>query len=902
MHENIEDLTHLKKLDSSTVLQCLQSRYKQKQFYTWAGPTLVALNPLKDVPDLYSKRMMHLFAHESFTYKTPHIFALGQRTLRHLQWGLGKTHQAIVVNGESGAGKTCNALYLLSFLAAMETNNNEVPNSSNIEVLLCQSNPLLEALGNAQTLKNENSSRFGKLIRLVYLGEGASTQLVSAHIETYLLESTRVARQAAGERNFHIFYQMLAGLSDSLKTELELKDVPIWEIASERDCNAVDEAQFHATVAALEKLSLEDTANQLWKLLAALLHLGNIKFTVTQETWTTNQRHHLESAARLLGLNSNELFQVFTVRNFQAGTKSPAVVRPCSSQNECAARRDTLIKLLYRMMFDTVLESVNEKLQHTNNDQGQGHLFTPKYLCILDLYGFESFQYGNSLEQLCINYANERLQYYFTINYLKEQQVHLANEGLNSIDLDENVLDKHNLISFLDGPVSVFGVLNEECYLNRGCDDSQVCIRIQSSLNERTKGVRSMPPSPRMPRVSRTKAPPVEFAISHYAGLVSYSTVAMLDKNRDQVPGEMMSLLSKSKSPFIKLLLGKDALIFNATHTMNGRRHTVLAKFKNSLDNLMRILNACDVHYVRCIRPSVSEIHYTSSPSQRWDQDYVDAQLKACGVIDTIKVSSFGYPIRMSHEEFATRYQYLSSSRRDRNLDAKEICRRISENYPQMASEVRVGNSQMYATEKGIEMAERWKLQVRNQAASIVQRWWREHLRRQKAAVTIQNWWRTIVVVRAANKVKRWWKRKRSAAQLLLKVGQISNSVRVVQRTVRRWLARVRARRAIRQLRAQISCPPPVAQIDENWCDSNATLKVVSLNWAENNNCAKPTQSPSLISLQLSRLNYFYSVGVISIRRPPSVRARFITRKTCLPFSFIPPKTQLPTGLTDAYL
>lgn len=311
----------------------------------------------------------------------------------------------------------------------------------------------------------------------------------------------------------------------------------------------------------------------------------------------------------------------------------------------------------------------------------------------------------------------------------------------------------------------------------------------------------------------------------------------------------------------------------------------------------MRILNACDVHYVRCIRPSVSEIHYTSSPSQRWDQDYVDAQLNACGVIDTIKVSSFGYPIRfglntflmvtkrlpsfpythrMSHEEFATRYQYLSSSRRDRNLDAKEICRRISENYPQMASEVRVGNSQMYATEKGIEMAERWKLQVRNQAASIVQRWWREHLRRQKAAVTIQNWWRTIVVVRAANKVKRWWKRKRSTAQLLLKVGQISNSIRVVQRTVRRWLARVRARRAIRQLRAQISCPPPVAQIDENWCDSNTTLKVVSLNWAENNNCAKPTQSPSLISLQLSRLNYFYSVGVISIRRPPSVFYSFL--------------------------
>ena len=185
---------------------------------------------------------------------------------------------------------------------------------------------------------------------------------------------------------------MLAGLSDSLKIELDLKGVPVWEIASERDCNAVDEAQFEATVAALEQLGLGDTINQLWKLFASLLHLGNVKFKVTNEggTWTTDQQHHLESAARLLGLNSNELFQVITVRNFQAGSKSPAVVRPCSSQNECAARRDTLIKLLYRMMFDTVLGSVNQKLQHPN-DNG---LSTPKYLCNkIQSHLFNSFVY-----------------------------------------------------------------------------------------------------------------------------------------------------------------------------------------------------------------------------------------------------------------------------------------------------------------------------------------------------------------------------------------------------------------------------------------------------------------------------------------------------------------------------
>ena len=172
---------------------------------------------------------------------------------------------------------------------------------------------------------------------------------------------------------------MLAGLPENVKTELELNDVPNWSIASPRDCNANDEAQFSATVAALEQLNLGDTIPHLWKLLAALLHLGNLNFIVDQEigAWSTDQQKHLDAASRLLSLNSNELFQVITVRNFQAGSKSPAVVRPCQSLNECAARRDTLIKLLYRMAFETVLKNVNQKLQHSIDSTHS----TPKYLC-----------------------------------------------------------------------------------------------------------------------------------------------------------------------------------------------------------------------------------------------------------------------------------------------------------------------------------------------------------------------------------------------------------------------------------------------------------------------------------------------------------------------------------------
>lgn len=225
----------------------------------------------------------------------------------------------------------------------------------------------------------------------------------------------------------------------------------------------------------------------------------------------------------------------------------------------------------------------------------------------------------------------------------------------------------------------------------------------------------------------------------------------------------------------------------------------------------------------------------------------------------------------MSHEEFASRYQYLSTKRRNEPADTIEICCEITGSYVQLANEIRVGKSQMYATEQGIELAERWKLRIRHQAASVVQRWWRERLRRQRAAVTLQNWWRTVLQIRAANKVKRWWKRKRTTAQILSKVRQICVSVRTVQRTIRRWLIRVRATRQKTAQIALLSADSVVQVVADEICDEHDAKLQVSPKRTENNNCAKSPQSPSLISLQLSRSNFFYSVGVISIRRPPTV-------------------------------
>ena len=222
----------------------------------------------------------------------------------------------------------------------------------------------------------------------------------------------------------------------------------------------------------------------------------------------------------------------------------------------------------------------------------------------------------------------------------------------------------------------------------------------------------------------------------------------------------------------------------------------------------------------------------------------------------------------MSHEEFACRYKLLATNRKDRTIDTREICRQIVGSYSKMKDEIRAGNSQMYATEHGIELAERWKLRIRHQAASVIQRWWHEKMRKKHAAVSIQRWWRAVLRIRAANKVKRWWKKKRSTALMLSKVGQIYRSVRIIQRTVRRWLAV----KAINN-RSQIPLPSPTPTVEvEEECRVDREVKYeVSPKRVETSYCAKATQTSSFQSFQLSRLNYFYSDGIISIRRPPTV-------------------------------
>jgi len=363
----------------------------------------------------------------------------------------------------------------------------------------------------------------------------------------------------------------------------------------------------------------------------------------------------------------------------------------------------------------------------------------------------------------------------------------------------------------------------------------------------------------------------------------------------------------------------------------------------------MKILNTCDAHYVRCVRPSMSD-----SPSAFWDEDYVETQLLACGVIDTIKVSSFGFPIRMNHEEFASRYRLLIGSRRCEGIELLETCQRIVESY-QMDAEIRVGKTLIYATEHGVELAERWKDRTRDVAAANIQRWWKLKMERKRAAQKIQRWWRArrrtkaasklqswwrkklankklmtnlsrllaaskvqtwwkkklsnkklmtnLIRLLAASKVQTWWRKKLSNKKLLVNLSHLAKSARLVKRTVRRWVKAKKLAKHIKQTQNnnlkqyQNNNIEAVSPVEKSPVDNGQDQPTVEkINEKLNELHLKTAE----LSCSLPRATLFYKDGVVSIRRPFPMRANFITRKTCLPYSYVRPRSQMPLGLTDA--
>ncbi|KAI5588109.1 hypothetical protein BDE02_05G074300 [Populus trichocarpa] len=623
--DGVDDLMQLSYLNEPSVLYNLQYRYNRDMIYTKAGPVLVAINPFKEVP-LYGNNYIEAYKNKSM--ESPHVYAITDTAIREMI--RDEVNQSIIISGESGAGKTETAKIAMQYLAALG-------GGSGIEYEILKTNPILEAFGNAKTLRNDNSSRFGKLIEIHFSETG---KISGAKIQTFLLEKSRVVQCMEGERSYHIFYQLCAGASPKLREKISLKIASEYKYLRQSNCytiTGVDDAErFRGVTEALDivHVSKEDQES-VFAMLAAVLWLGNVSFSIVD-----NENHvepladeGLTTVAKLIGCNVGELKLALSTRKMRVGNDT--IVQKLSL-SQAIDTRDALAKSIYSCLFDWLVEQVNKSL-------AVGKRRTGRSISILDIYGFESFE-RNSFEQFCINYANERLQQHFNRHLFKLEQEEYIQDGIDwtKVDFDDNQ-DCLNL--FEKKPLGLLSLLDEESTFPNGTDLT-FANKLKQHLNSNSCF-----------RGERGKA----FSVSHYAGEVTYDTTGFLEKNRDLLHLDSIQLLSSCSChlPQIfasNMLTQSEKPVVGPSYKAGGAdslKLSVATKFKGQLFQLMQRLENTTPHFIRCIKPNNSQ-----SPGS-YEQGLVLQQLRCCGVLEVVRISRSGFPTRMSHQKFARRYGFL---------------------------------------------------------------------------------------------------------------------------------------------------------------------------------------------------------------------------------------------------
>lgn len=787
----LDDLTKVNPVTLETVLRCLQARYMADTFYTNAGCTLVALNPFKPVPELYTPELMREYHTAPQPQKLkPHIFTVGEQTYRNVKSLSEPINQSIIVSGESGAGKTWTSRCLMKFYAAVAASPTSWEShkvAERIEQRILNSNPVMEAFGNACTLRNNNSSRFGKFIQLQL---NRAQQMTGAAVHTYLLEKTRVACQASSERNFHIFYQICKGASKDERLHWHLPEGAAFSWLPNPD-RTLEEDCFEVTREAMLHLGIDTpTQNNIFKVLAGLLHLGNTLFADSEDEaqpchLMDSAKCALRTSASLLQLPEDTLLETLRIRTIRAGRQKQVFRKPCS-RAECDTRRDCLAKLVYSRLFDWLVSVINSSICADPDSW-------TTFIGLLDVYGFESFP-DNSLEQLCINYANEKLQQHFVAHYLRAQQEEYAMEGLEWSFV--NYRDNQMCLDLIEGsPISICSLINEECRLNRPSSAAQLQTRIEGAL--------AGSPCLGHSRLSREPS----FIVVHYAGPVRYHTAGLVEKNKDPVPPELTRLLQQSQDPLLLALFPADPEEKTQEEPSGQSRApalTVVSKFKASLEQLLQVLHSTTPHYIRCIKPN------SQGQAQTFLQEEVLSQLEACGLVETIHISAAGFPIRLSHQNFVERYELLRRlhPHKSSGLCSPYRAKGRSEWTPHveaamllpllqdilhtltattcaeppeaMAASVHCGKTKVFMTDSMLELLEHRRAQVLEQCARCIQRGWRRHQhrkqeRRRQAAVLIQaaaRSWLTRKHIqrlhRAATVIKQAWQRWRMRMAFLV--------------------------------------------------------------------------------------------------------------------------------------
>ncbi|XP_077902841.1 unconventional myosin-VIIa isoform X1 [Ictidomys tridecemlineatus] len=668
----VEDMIRLGDLNEAGILRNLLIRYRDHLIYTncggqtYTGSILVAVNPYQ-LLSIYSPEHIRQYTNKKIGEMPPHIFAIADNC--YFSMKRNSRDQCCIISGESGAGKTESTKLILQFLAAISGQH------SWIEQQVLEATPILEAFGNAKTIRNDNSSRFGKYIDIHFNTRGA---IEGAKIEQYLLEKSRVCRQAPDERNYHVFYCMLAGMSQEQKKKLGLGQATDYNYLAMGNCitceGRVDSQEYANIRSAMKVLMFTDTENwEISKLLAAILHLGNLQYEArTFENLDACEvlfSPSLTTAASLLEVNPPDLMSCLTSRTLI--TRGETVSTPLSMEQALDVR-DAFVKGIYGRLFVWIVDKINVAIYKPPSQEVKN---SRRSIGLLDIFGFENFTV-NSFEQLCINFANEHLQQFFVRHVFKLEQEEYDLESIDWLHIE--FTDNQDALDMIaNKPMNIISLIDEESKFPKGTDTTMLYkLNSQHKLNNNY-----VPPK---------NNHETQFGINHFAGIVYYETQGFLEKNRDTLHGDIIQLVHSSRNKFIKQIFQADVAMFLCGYSSGSLRQaaastkgaetrkrspTLSSQFKRSLELLMRTLGACQPFFVRCIKPNEFK------KPMLFDRHLCVRQLRYSGMMETIRIRRAGYPIRYSFVEFVERYRVLlpgvKPAYKQGNL--RGTCQRIAE-------------------------------------------------------------------------------------------------------------------------------------------------------------------------------------------------------------------------------
>eukprot|EP00794_Sanderia_malayensis_P003678 gene3678-4195_t len=661
---HVEDMAKLGDLHEASILYNLSKRYQANLIYTYIGSIMVVVNPYKTIPDLYSEKHIKTYKNTYIGERPPHIYAIANEAYYSL-WRKGG-NQCVLISGESGAGKTESTKHILQYLSDMSKSVSDVTSDGvKVEEAILQSSPILEAFGNAKTIYNSNSSRFGKFIKLHFADKGNIEISFNLNCNNCpdLLEKNRVVRQNPQERNFHIFYAFLAGASSDQKSDMCLYQPNSYYYLQQSGCisdpTINDKGDFQNVINAMHTIGLDESViNDVLHVLAGILMIGNIDFISTGGA-QIRDRSILENTANLLQLDSYQLNDSLTQKSMIL--RGEEILSPLTVQ-QAADSRDSAAMTLYSALFKYLLKMINKRIQGHADHLSIG---------VLDIFGFENFKV-NRFEQFNINFANEKLQEYFNKHIFSLEQLEYNREGLQWVDIDWN--DNGECLDLVERKLGILSLIDEESHFPKGTDKS-LLTKLHDNHADNSFYVK--------PRVMNGR-----FGIRHYAGEVFYDVPGFLEKNRDTLRDDLLNTLKESRSDFVYDILEAFKVIGGegGTRTKGRKRATVSSQFKESLFSLMTSLNAASPYFVRCIKPNNDKVE------ERFVPELVLNQLKYSGMLETVKIRKAGFPVRRTYQDFAQRYKAMFL-KKVASPDPKENCMTVLKSLDNAGQFYRLGKT-----------------------------------------------------------------------------------------------------------------------------------------------------------------------------------------------------------------